>query len=91
MISNWKMIFMVRTKNISVLYWANLYTRVRVRVRGLDSHKQLIKYYECLLFQQGGGPRIVVSTAAFHARARGSVPGLGGLKETKMCFFPIHV
>ena len=35
----------------------------------------------------GGGPRIVVSTAAFHARVRGSVPGLGGLKETKM-FLP---
>ena len=35
----------------------------------------------------GGGPRVVVSTAAFHARARGSVPGLGGLKETKM-FLP---
>ena len=31
----------------------------------------------------GGGPRVVVSTAAFHARIRGSVPGLGGLKETK--------
>ena len=30
---------------------------------------------------------MVVSTAAFHARARGSVPGLGGLKETKM-FLP---
>ena len=29
----------------------------------------------------------MVSTAAFHARVRGSVPGLGGLKETKM-FFP---
>ena len=35
----------------------------------------------------GGGPRAVVSTAAFHARVRGSVPGLGGLKETKM-FLP---
>ena len=35
----------------------------------------------------GGGPRIVASTAAFHARVRGSVPGLGGLKETKM-FLP---
>ena len=33
----------------------------------------------------GGGPRVVVSTAAF--RARGSVPGLGGLKETKL-FLP---
>ena len=31
---------------------------------------------------QGGGPRVAVSTAAFHARVRGSVPGLGGLKET---------
>ena len=35
----------------------------------------------------GGGPRVVGSTAAFHARARGSVPGLVGLKETKM-FLP---
>ena len=36
-----------------------------------------------LLGFEGGGPRVVVSTAAFHARVRGSVPGLGGLKETK--------
>ena len=35
----------------------------------------------------GGGPRVVVSTAAFHTRVRGSVPGLGGLKETKL-FLP---
>ena len=35
----------------------------------------------------GGGPRVVVSTAAFHAGVRGTVPGLGGLKETKM-FLP---
>ena len=35
----------------------------------------------------GGGPRVVASTAAFHVRARGSIPGLGGLKETKM-FLP---
>ena len=35
----------------------------------------------------GGGPRVVVSTAAFHARVRDSVPVLGGLKETKM-FLP---
>ena len=32
----------------------------------------------------GGGPMVVVSTAAFHARVRGSFLGLGGLKETKM-------
>ena len=48
---------------------------------------------QCLVFAGyclnllGGGPRVVVSTAAFHARVRGSVPGLGGLKETKM-FLP---
>ena len=35
----------------------------------------------------GGGLKVVVSTAAFHARVRGSVPGLGGFKETKM-FLP---
>ena len=29
----------------------------------------------------------MVSTSAFHARVRGSVPGLGGLRETKM-FLP---
>ena len=33
---------------------------------------------------RSGGPRVVVSTAAFHARVLGSVPGLGGLTETKM-------
>ena len=32
----------------------------------------------------GGGPRVVVSTAASHTRVRGSFPGLGGLEETKM-------
>ena len=36
---------------------------------------------------KGGGPRVVVSAAAFHARVRGSVPGLGDLKETKL-FLP---
>ena len=41
----------------------------------------------CIHMIQGGGPRVVVSTAAFHARVLGSVPGLGGLKETKM-FLP---
>ena len=30
----------------------------------------------------------MVSTAAFHVRVRGSVPGLGGLKEAKM--FLLH-
>ena len=35
----------------------------------------------------GGGPRVVVSIAAFHTRNRRSFPGLGCLKETKM-FLP---
>ena len=49
----------------------------------VKKHKPLIHCYIML----GGGPRVVVSTAAFHARVRGSVPGLGGLKETKL-FLP---
>ena len=59
--------------------------------RGIEDQKVLLIWIiinVCLLFLlQGGGPRVVVSTAAFHARVRGSVPGLGGLKETKM-FLP---
>ena len=40
------------------------------------------------LMTGGGGHRVVVSTAAFHGFwVLGSVPGLGGLKETKM-FLP---
>ena len=49
--------------------------------------KMQISQLYMLNHNQGGGPRIVVNTAAFHARVRGSVPGLGGLKETKM-FLP---
>ena len=40
--------------------------------------------YKCFVFAWytvGGGPRVVVSTAAFHARVRGSFPGHGGLKK----------
>ena len=36
----------------------------------------------CVGKVEGGGPRVVVSTAAFHAS---SVPVLGGLKGQKMC------
>ena len=48
---------------------------------------QAVKFAQESPWLTGGGPRVVVSTAAFHARVRGSVPGLGGLKETKM-FLP---
>ena len=40
------------------------------------------------LREGGGGPGVMVSTAAFHARVLGSVPGLGGLKGTKNASFP---
>ena len=43
--------------------------------------------FRTVLLFEGGGPRVVVSTAAFHARVRVSVPGLGGLKEAKL-FLP---
>ena len=52
----------------------------------LASNHQGSNVRSCVL-RAGGGPRVVVSTAAFHARVRGSVPGLGGLKETKL-FLP---
>ena len=45
-----------------------------------------------MLIESGAGAlgyTLVVSTAAFHARVRGSIPGLGGLKEAKM-FLPMH-
>ena len=35
----------------------------------------------------GGGPVLLISTAAFHARVRGLFPSLGGFKGTKM-FLP---
>ena len=44
-------------------------------------------FHRHLTLPRSGGPRVVVSTAAFHARVRGSVPGVGGLKETKL-FLP---
>ena len=47
----------------------------------------IINVLDSSLRLKGGDPRVVVSTAAFHARVRGSVPGLGGLKETKL-FLP---
>ena len=59
-----------------VLIWAPEYT--------LRDYTIIMHF---VIHHEGGVPRVVVSTAAFHARARGSVPGLGGLKETKM-FLP---
>ena len=54
----------------------------------LTIYKVIHSYIQIILYSYdylwvGGGPRVVVTTAAFHARVR----GLGGLKETKM-FLP---
>ena len=57
---------------------------IRLKVYSL---KDLQPNVEGLFIERGGGRRVVVSTAAFHARVRGSVAGLGGLKETKL-FLP---
>ena len=59
-----------------------------LRVVNLDYYVVIQNVWQCGRFSvMGGGPRVVVSTAAFHARVLGSVPGLGGLKETKL-FLP---
>ena len=64
----------------------NAYERIIVHARRpLETRRTLDTRRADVLW--GGGPRVVVSPAAFHARVRGSVPGLGGLKETKM-FLP---
>ena len=66
-----------------------LYTRMIYMVWNWTYHRmwsltQRVESWSVTLDSiMGGGRRVVVSTAAFHARVRGSVPGLGGLKETK--------
>ena len=55
-----------------------------------DDAAETLKPIKACVFEMGGGPRIVVSTTAFHARVRGSFPGLRGLKETKMFPPPPH-
>ena len=60
-----------------ITYW-----RLHALVSGDKGDK-----YQHISIETGRGPRVVVSTAAFHARVRDSVPGLGGLKETKI-FLP---
>ena len=53
------------TYNVSVQRWIN-------------TESTLCNLTARILLMRVGGPRVVVSTAAFHARVRGSVPGLGG-------------
>ena len=56
-----------------------------VHTGGLKSHSFHVHFLT--IYGAGALGYIVVSTAAFHARVRGSVPDLGGLKETKL-FLP---
>ena len=44
------------------------------------SSPQYVFWSNSPFLTRGGSPRVVVSTAAFNARVRGLVPGLGGLK-----------
>ena len=83
----------VRPTNTSYMYAAKGGSMLAHRLRRWPITKRASTKNICLVrlrlstLLQGGGPRVVVSTAAFHARVRGSVPGLGGLKETKL-FLP---
>ena len=53
-------------------------------------NRKLVNERLLVLSSLGGGPRVVVSTDAFHARVRGSFPGLGGLKETHKFLLHSH-
>ena len=55
-------------------HWANTGQHCANTGPTLDKHQRVLEPgTKC----KGGGPRVVVSTAAFHARVRGSVSGLG--------------
>ena len=76
-----------QTQNICITFvqcWTN------VEDVGTTLHKcyTISCVYWAICLPGGGGPRVVASTAAFHARVRGSVRGLGGLKETKKVSSP---
>ena len=84
--------FVQLSKSLSDDNQATKFTGVLTLLEAMLSTEKLrvqqevnIKKFE--VDNMGGGPRVVVSTAAFHARIRGSVPGLGSLKVTKM-FLP---
>ena len=85
------------TKNSNLLYshivkiWKYKYTYsyslsraiVSVIFTPTTNWKSLQPSTNVFCSHEGRGPRVMVSTAAFHARVRDYVPGLGGLKETK--------
>ena len=53
------------------------------RIKTVPALKELNTDVSWSIVMKGGGPRVVVSTAAFHARFWGSFPGLGDLKKKK--------
>ena len=68
--------------------WLEFLPKQQLELLLWHKHDNFYFYFEWSFYLHlGGGPRVVVSTAALHARVRGSVPGLGGLKETKL-FLP---
>ena len=68
-------------------FWFTVFTPSTTLDRAIPTLVQVFVFVGLSVSRWGGGPRVVVSTAAFHARVRGSVPGLGGVQETKM-FLP---
>ena len=50
--------------------------------------KWLRSTFDGALEEKKGVPKVVVSTAAFHAKVRGLVPGIGGLKEKNVSSHP---
>ena len=86
-LSVYKKIFQIfNVHNLHIQCWASVILFSIVAYHGYLSYITHVEVH-CMCVVVGGGPRVVVSTAASHARVRGSVPGLGGLKETKM-FLP---
>ena len=79
------LVFAEESPYVFVYWWSFVWQGVQQGtclasiLKPLRSAEQLCLDATC---GRGGGPRVVVSTTAFHARVRGSVPGLGGLKET---------
>ena len=74
-------------------YLKSAYLKSKQLLLSVFAWKLWVSSFRCAviaLHLMGGGPRVVVSTAAFHARVRGSVPGLAVWKKQK-CFFPNHV
>ena len=76
-------------------YWENVSSRFLLIYK--SEHNSAVSLWDgsklfydskLLITNIVGGPRVVVSTVAFHARVRGSVPSLSGLKETKNVSYP---